>query len=90
MVAAEEDMASLLDWLEAEPPAQSLDVRLQTGLLRAATEQSDAHGRSETGLSIVTTTAASSLYDSRSGGGIWQAMKRAMRSVWGDSQSIVD
>ena len=30
MAAAEDDMASLLDWLEAEPAAQSLDARLQT------------------------------------------------------------
>ena len=61
MAAAEDDMASLLDWLEAEPAAQSLDARLQTALLRLATEHSEAHGLSETGLPVLTTAAVSSL-----------------------------
>ena len=90
MAAAEDDMAGLLDWLEAEPAALGLDVRLQKALLCAATEHSEAHGLSETGLPILTTTAVSSLRDGRSGGGIWQAMKRAVRSALGDSQSIAD
>ena len=90
MAAAGDDMAGLLDWLEAEPAALGLDVRLQKALLCAATEHSEAHGLSETGLPILTTTAVSSLRDGRSGGGIWQAMKRAVRSALGDSQSIAD
>ena len=52
MAAAEDDMAGLLDWLEAEPAALSLDVRLQAALLRAATEHNEAQGLSETGLPI--------------------------------------
>ena len=70
MAAAEDDMADLLNWLDAEPAALSLDVRLQAALLRAATEHSEAHGLSKTGLPILTTTAVSSLRDGRSGGGI--------------------
>ena len=90
MAAAEDDMAGLLDWLEAEPAARSLDVRLQTALLRLATEHSETHGLSDTGLPILSTAAVSSLRDGRSGGGVWQAMKRAVRSALGENQSIAD
>ena len=48
MAAAEDDMAGLLDWLEAESAARSLDVRLQTALLRLATNSAvrSAHAHS--------------------------------------------
>ena len=59
MAAAEDDMAGLLDWLEAEPAARSLDVRLQTALLRLATDHSETHGLSDTGLPILSTAAVS-------------------------------
>ena len=88
MAAAEDDMAGMLDWFEAEPTARSLDARLQRALLRLQTDYSEAHGLSEAGFPILTPTAVSSLRDGRSGGGTGQAMKRALRSALGENQSI--
>ena len=90
MAAAEDDMASLLNWLEADPAARSLDARLQTTLLSLATEHSETHGLSETGLPVLTTASVGSLRDGRSGGGIGQAMRRAVRSSLGEDQSVAD
>jgi hypothetical protein len=83
MAAAGDDMAGPLHWFEAEPAALRLDVQLQAALLCAATEHSEAHRLGETGLPILTTTTTSSLRDGRSGGGIWQAIERAVRSALG-------
>ena len=78
-------MASLLNWLEADPAAQSLDARLQTTLLSLAAEYSETHRLSETGLPVLTTASVGSLRDGRSGGG-----KRAVRSSLGEGQSVAD